>query len=179
MMGATHGVSGAVTGLGLVAAAIVPPPPVHLVPAIVALGYVAAYLSDLDHPNATATRVLGPVGWALCAAIRNLSVLCGMPAHRGLSHWAPYAVAWGVLVGAGTYVLGGDVRTASWLGAAVLAGCLAGMFGDLPTRQSLKYVLYVPRCLRFTTGGRTERGVQYVLVALGAVLLVPVLALYA
>lgn len=73
MMGRTHAATGAAAG------ALIAP---HIdasgvaMTALVAVstgGY--ALLADLDHPNATASRLLGPITWLLSKMLRGLSSL--------------------------------------------------------------------------------------------------------
>lgn len=82
MMGKTHAVIGGATWLGTVL----------LVPSLAAYGvlavlggwgfaYTAALGPDIDHPNATATKLLGPV----TKGINKLLMAMGVK-HRGMTH---------------------------------------------------------------------------------------------
>lgn len=179
MMGRSHAATGAVAALA--AAAVLDLPPAA-VPVLAAVGLLSAYMPDVDHPSATAARVLPPLSWGVCWAVRALSVRVVGVAHRGLSHSVLAALVWGVLVGAGM---------AFWLvplaavctGAFGTAGYAAGVLGDVPTKQSLRYVLWPsrvqvrwPHWLRFRTGGPFEQWLFRALV-LSGVLLLPAVAI--
>lgn len=158
-MGRTQAVAGLAAGLGLAA---VTDAPQGLELLGVGLGVVFTYASDLDHYRSTAVRALGPVGRALCTVLRGWSRWMGMPAHRGATHWAGYAVFLGLLVAAPVgYWL--DPYAGVLLGGYAALGVLVGMLCDLPTTRSLQYLLYVPQCLRFRTGGPVERRIKTVL----------------
>lgn len=178
MMGRSHAATGAVAALAAAAALDLPP---AAVPVLAVVGLASAYMPDIDHPSATASNVLPPISWGVCVAVRALSVRTVGIAHRGLSHTVLAAIVWGVLVG---------VLSAFWLvplaavctGAFGTAGYLAGVLGDVPTKQSLRYVLWPsrvqvrwPRWLRFRTGGRFEHWVFRGLVLSGALLVPAVL----
>ncbi len=151
-------------------------PPISA-PVLAVVARVSAYAPDLDHPSSTATRSLGPITWAICWAVRDASVRAGLPAHRGLAHSWVYAVSWGVLCG-GLSAFWLVPLAALWTGVFAAVGCLIGMLGDVPTRQSLRHFwwpsrreLRWPRRLRFTTGRGFERGLFWALVAAGCMLL--------
>lgn len=174
MMGRTHFASGVVAALGVAAATDLP---AASVPVMVAACALSAYMPDVDHHSSTAGRLLPPVRWA----VRSLSVRTVGIAHRGLSHSLLAAITWGVLAG----VLSAFwlvPLAAFWVGVFAAAGYLSGVLGDVPTIQSLQYVLWPSRVqvrwpvwLRFRTNGPFERFVFLVLVAVG-ILLVPAVA---
>lgn len=175
MMGRSHLLSGAVTGLA-VAAATDPPP--ALVPLLVAVAAYSALTPDLDHPAAPAARCLGPLSWMLCWTVRWLSAHTTGRAHRGLSHSLVFAAAWAGLVGVTTAATL-SVPAALWLTAAAFLGCVTHIVGDMLTLSGCQYVLWpsrvqvgIPYRLRFRTGSPREQLVFGALVV-GAVLLLP------
>lgn len=176
MLGRSHGLAGAAAGLtvGLAAPSVV----IGLGCGVV--GYLAAYVPDLDHPRARAVRVLGPAGWLVCRMLRGLSTALGLPAHRGLSHTVVCALGVGALCGA-TATLWLGVVAAVAVGVAAVAGVVAALLGDWLTVQSLPLLWWPlsragwcpPRGMRIRTGGVAEKWVVVpTLVALVAALLV-------
>lgn len=173
-MGRSHGLAGAAAGLGV--GLVGSGPAVGLLCG--AVGYVVAFAPDLDHPKATAVKVLGPVGWVACRGLRGLSKACGLPAHRGLTHTVVFALLLGVVAGgAGAVWLGW--RDAVAVGVAAAAGVVAALLGDWATRASLPLLWWPvsregwcpPKALRMRTGGVAEKWVVVpVLVALVAAL---------
>lgn len=174
MMGRSHLLSGAVTGLAV--AALTDPPPA-LVPLIVAVAAYSALTPDLDHPAAPAARCLGPLSWVLCWTVRWLSARTTGRAHRGLSHSVLFAAAWALLVGTTTWATL-SAPAALWLTLAAFLGCATHIAGDMLTLSGCQYVLWpstvqvaVPYMLRFRTGGPAEQLVFAALVVSGVVLL--------
>jgi LexA-binding, inner membrane-associated putative hydrolase len=130
MMGRTHAATGALAGL-LVGRLIGLDTAPELLPfAAVVAGY--ALVPDLDHPQATATRILGPVtGW-LSRRVRALSAWIyhrtmgprdwpGAGTHRCATHTTVGAIVLGVLCLLATLV-GGPVMVAVWLGFGLALG---------------------------------------------------------
>lgn len=174
MMGRTHAASGLVAGLAVTALCGLHP---LAAPGLAVVCRVSAYVPDLDHPDSTATRSLGPVSWLACWAVRNASARAGLPAHRGLAHSWVYAAGWALLCG-GSAAVWLQPLAALWVAVFAGVGCVIGMLGDVPTRRSLRYFwwpsrrpLRWPGWLRFTTGGPVERGLFWVLVVAGCALL--------
>lgn len=174
MMGRTHALSGLVAAMGVVAGFDLSP---TAAPILAAVGVLSAYGPDVDHPNSTAAKCLPPVSTVLCAGVRAVSVRVVGIKHRGATHTAVFAAGWGVLIGALSAQWLVPVA-AVWVGVFAAVGWLSGVLGDVPTRQSLKYVLWPstrqvvwPRWLRFTTGRAGEQWVFRVLVVAGALLL--------
>lgn len=174
MMGKTQAVAGAVCGLAVSVAVDAP-----LILAVVAavVGAVSSYVSDLDHPSATATNSLGPITWGLCWLIRHLSVWTTGRAHRGLSHSLVFCAGWGVLVGAFTWPWT-SMYGAAWLAMSAFLGATAGVFADVLTKQGCQFVLWpatvqvsIPKRLRIRTGGVGEARIMRALIAAGAVLM--------
>ena len=134
---------------------------------------VASFVPDLDHERAKAVRALGPLGWLLCRIIRATSRSFGLPAHRGLSHTALFAVAVGVATGATSAVWLSHLSPYLVAGAAA-AGVAAALAGDWVTKQSLPHLWWPlsrtqgpPKWLRITTGRRVEKLVVFPLVLAG------------
>lgn len=178
MLGRTHAASAAVAALAVAALVDLP---VLAVPAMASVACLSGFAPDIDHPAARAAKVLPPVSWGACWAVRNLSVRLGMPAHRGLSHSVPFAIFWGLFVG-GLSALVLTPAAAVWVGLFAFVGCLFGMLGDVPTKQSLQYLLWPthvqvrwPKWLRFRTGRTVEKLIFRGLFVAGAVLLPVVL----
>lgn len=110
-MGRTHALTGWCAGFAL--APIVGATSLHqqLMFAVTSAGY--ALLPDLDHPGASASRLLGPVTRLLSGILRRLSAALyaltkgprdekSTGQHRHLSHTALFAIAVGGLTSAGT-----------------------------------------------------------------------------
>jgi hypothetical protein len=127
-MGRSHALSGAVAGLALAPAARVTQPGEVLLLAVVTAGF--ALLPDLDHPGASASRLLGPATEVASRVLRTLSQvvyrLTKGPRdehctgrHRHLSHCALFAAAVGLGIGAGSRA-GGAWAVAGVLLLAVL-----------------------------------------------------------
>lgn len=143
------------------------------------VGAVTAFLPDLDHPKATAVRALGPLGWLTCRVIRATSRAMGLPAHRGLSHTALFAVAVGVAAGVTSSVWLSQ-HSPFLLGGATAAGVAAALVGDWVTKASLPHLWWPlvsrsggpPRWLRVRTGKRVENLLIFPVVAAGCVALV-------
>ena len=103
MMGKTHAATGLLAGL-LVAPAVGTDTPQTLVFAATTAGY--ALLPDLDHPNARASRLLGPITGLLSRGLRAASAALyqatkgprdenGSGTHRHLSHTVLFALICG------------------------------------------------------------------------------------
>lgn len=129
-MGRTHSATGALAGL-LVGRLIGLDTLPELLPfAAVTAGY--ALVPDLDHPQATATRILGPVTEWLSRRVRALSAWAyrstmgprdrpGAGPHRCATHTTVGAVVLGALC-AVTTLVGGPVMVAVWLGFGLALG---------------------------------------------------------
>lgn len=128
MMGRTHALTGALAGLGagrLVGLDTLP----ELLPfATVTAGY--ALLPDLDHPTASATRLLGPVTGGISWLLRRASGWLyartkgprdenGTGTHRHLSHTLLFALALRGICAVIT-TLAGPWAVAGWLAFGVL-----------------------------------------------------------
>lgn len=162
MLGRSHGLAGAAAGLGV--GLVSSGPAVGLVCG--AVGYLAAFVPDLDHPKATSVKLLGPLGWLLCRVLRGLSTAAGLPAHRGLTHTVVFVAAVGAAAG-GAAGLWLGVADAVALGVATAAGGVAALLGDWVTRASLPLLWWPvsqagwcpPKGCRIRTGGVAERWV--------------------
>ncbi len=127
MMGRTHALTGVLAGLlvgRLVDLDTVP----ELLPfAAVTAGYALA--PDLDHPNATATRILGPVTGILSRGLRAASAWLYARTkgprdepegrHRHLTHTLVFALVLGGICALFT-VLGGPWVVAGWIAFGLL-----------------------------------------------------------
>lgn len=169
-MGKTHAATAAVAGLAVAAVADLP---VSAVPALAVVGWLSGFAADVDHPSSYAGRLLPPVCWA----VRAVSARTVGIAHRGLTHGVLAAAVWGVVVGALSALWLLPVA-AVWTGVFAMVGYMAGVLGDVPTKQSLLYVLWPsrvqvrwPRWLRFRTGGLFEHWLFRGLVLCGVLLL--------
>ncbi|MGH9288438.1 MAG: metal-dependent hydrolase [Acidimicrobiales bacterium] len=144
-MGRSHVLSGWCAGA--VAAHGIGLPPAG----VVAFGVTAAgasALNDLDHPSSSATRVLGPVSWALSRAVRGYARLVyvttrgpGDPrsrsAHRGATHSLPLLavpilvllglpeLAWGAVAGV-AWIAGWPADTGRVWAGPVAVACVVG-----------------------------------------------------
>lgn len=115
VMGPTHAWSGVAAGLGAVH--LVPtlldiaPPSAPTAITFAALTAGAAILPDLDHPNATATKALGPITRVISELIQRLSRVIYLATrshhdhhrgggHRGITHTTAGALIAAALVGA-------------------------------------------------------------------------------
>jgi hypothetical protein len=183
MMGRSHSICGLTAGLAV--GLLVSSPVIGL--ACGAVGWLASWGPDLDHPAGLPARILGPITWLACRLIRGISAAVGLPKHRGISHAAIAALGCGVLVG---------LLAAVWqptlaarqpgsiviFGAAASAGYAAALAGDWLTKSSLPWLLWPivartpgpPNCLRIRTGGVVEQLLVFGLVAPGCALLVAV-----
>jgi hypothetical protein len=204
MMGYTHGAGGAFAG----AVVGVPFGP-EVAAACVGAGFVAGYVPDCDHPQSTGSRLgkwaglgvgvcllaMGGAWWAAALVglvvlavpfwMRSLSVSCGLPAHRGLTHTWFAAVVWGLLVGGVSAVWLGLVAIP--VGVASFAGYGMALWQDWITESSLPWWKWYPganrerirsggpeQVFRWTTGNWPERWVMFpvtVVAAVGAVAL--------
>ncbi len=111
MMGRTHALTGWCAGL--VVAPMVGAEGAHQAVAFATVTSGFALLPDLDHPGASASRLLGPitkaVSWLLRKASAGLYALTKGPrdedckgTHRHLSHTVVFAVLLGLLTAVGT-----------------------------------------------------------------------------
>jgi len=175
MMGRTHAASGVVAGLAVCAVADLP---AAFALAVAPVYYLSALGPDIDHPQSTAARCLGPISGLASRAVRAVSVRATGMAHRGLAHSLAAAVVYGGLVGglSAPWLL---PMAALWLGLSAAFGYGVGLAGDIPTRQSLQWVWWPvrtqsawPRWARLTTGRTAERWIFRALVV-GGVLLLP------
>lgn len=130
MLGGTHAATGSLAGV-VVAGLLGDAGLVELATGA-AVGAGAALLSDLDHPNSTATRSQGPASRAVCSGLRSLSgvVFQGTRTryddgceddggrHRHLTHTLPACVAVGALVW---------TVSSHWIGAAVVLWLLISL----------------------------------------------------
>lgn len=173
-MGRTHAATAAVAGLAVAATADLA---VTAVPVLAGVGWLSGYVPDVDHPGSWAGRLLPPACWA----VRAVSVRTVGLAHRGLTHSLFAALVWGLSAGAlsALWLL---PLAAAWTGAFAFVGYMAGVLGDVPTKQSLQHVLWPSRVqvrwpywLRFRTGGHVERWIFRGLVLSGVLLLPAVL----
>lgn len=128
-MAPQHATCGLLAGVGVAAFIPAAPWPIRVLVVIVTGG--AALLPDLDHPQATAAKSLGPVTKVIAIGVDRTSVAvyhatraAGDPrdrhgGHRLLTHTVPWCLVVGVLVG----LLG----VVSPIGLAVSCGLLAGL----------------------------------------------------
>lgn len=149
--------------------------------AFVGVAAVGALLPDLDMPGAKASKLLGPVTWALAWLVNKLSVAVFkatrtpkdrggvFPGHRTLTHTA----LWGVLTSAAAFlgVASSPVSPwAPWAALAVAVGHFAHLWGDSITLggiplwaplwkrggQRWHCVHSVPKPLRFRVGAHHD-----------------------
>lgn len=130
MMGRTHMLTGALTGVALSPLLATSLPDAVLLTAVTA-GF--ALVPDLDHPDSLATRLLGPVTGLVSRGVRAGSRRLYLATrttrdvwvdgeHRAATHTLLFAAWVGVLVGVGSWVAG-----SWWVGGVVLVGSgLAG-----------------------------------------------------
>lgn len=128
MMGRTHALTGALAGLGIGRWLGLDTVPDLLPFATVTAGY--ALLPDLDHPSASATRLLGPItkgisrilragsGWLYARTKGPRDENCS-GTHRHLSHTLLFALILGGIC-AVTTAVGGPWTVAGWLAFGVL-----------------------------------------------------------
>ena len=130
-MGRSHALSGALVGVGVVAAVPGEPWPVSLL--VVAVTGGSALLPDLDHPSSTVARSLGPVTRWMARLLAWLSLVVyhatraeGDSATRGSGHrLATHTVPGCLLAGGLVFALG----VASPIALAVAVGLLVGLLG--------------------------------------------------
>lgn len=114
-MGRTHALTGWCAGLGL--APLVGADTLHEAVVFAAVTAGFALLPDLDHPGATASKLLGPLtrglSWLLRRASAGLYALTKGPrdenhsgTHRHMTHTVAFAVALGGLTALGTEAAG-------------------------------------------------------------------------
>lgn len=131
MMGRSHAISGAAGWLGVCAAAapLVGRPPVVVTTCGAVVAAAAALLPDVDHPQSTVSRSLGPVTGTIARVVSRASdtirdATCGCcttrggDGHRTLTHTAVFAVAAGVVVSAAGWV-GGHITAAIAVAASI------------------------------------------------------------
>lgn len=199
MNGPTHGLSGAVAGLGLGAGVGATPKECLL---LAAAGFVGAYIPDIDHRRATITRLVPGVGSVASWVARKSSGVVYRATkgrrdenhqgeHRHLTHTVAFAVAlgflvrWGVIEVAERFGAADPTRLGWLVGAGVAAGCVAHCLGDaltimgcpflwpIPIRGETFYEIRPPRLLRFRTGGPVEKWLITPALLVGLVLLIP------
>lgn len=136
MMGRTHALTGLVAGLA--AAPLVGADTAHTAVAFAAVTAGFALLPDLDHPGASASRLLGPLTGGLSRLLRGASAVSyrltkgrrdehGAGTHRHLTHTVAFAAALGGLTAWATHT-GGPWAVA---GVALFALLLAeSVLGD-------------------------------------------------
>lgn len=125
MMGPQHALTGAAAWSCLIA---VHPPAVPVLVAGYAVTAGAALWPDLDHPDATAARSLGPLSWAVAKVVQALS-----GGHRRGTHSLVGCAAVGVLCATAVHA-----RPAIWASVAltvVLAVMLASLAHVVPIRS--------------------------------------------
>ncbi|TKG61554.1 metal-dependent hydrolase [Prauserella endophytica] len=170
MMGRTHSLTGAAAGLAAAPVAGITDPVDVIVFAVLVAGF--ALLPDLDHPQATASRLVGPltrvVSWLLCRASAALYAATKGPrdenckgTHRHLSHTVLFALALGAGVGWGGahqpwIVVGalvfGVLLAADRLGDWIALAATAGVALWLGTGTSLDAALDEVAGLSWRTG---------------------------
>lgn len=124
---------------------------------------IGGAFADIDHPKATITTMLGPVGSALSWTLRRISKLLTGKTHRFLTHTLVFMFAAGVLVNSLLHLVL-PAHGAWWVHVAFLVGYLTHLFGDWVTKQSTPALLYplpwrvpmLPYRMRITTGSRVE-----------------------
>jgi membrane-bound metal-dependent hydrolase YbcI (DUF457 family) len=131
MMGKTHEVIGSAAWLGVLAA----------VPALghqwyVAVGgafiaYVAALGPDIDHPRATATRLLGPI----TKGINKLLLAIGVK-HRGFTH----SFAATALVASAMFSCVVYLHLVPWIAMAVVIGWLSHSLIDSIGKRKVQFL---------------------------------------
>lgn len=146
MMGRNHMMSATATGSLVAVAAHLPPG--QAVP-FIAVTTVCGLLPDFDHPNALAPRAFLWPGRALAAIIGHVF------GHRTLTH---SVLGLGILAAGLAFVLPG------YLAWAVLLGCVTHILGDMLTESGVpvwwphpaRWRL-LPRWLAFGTDSHIER----------------------
>ena len=194
MLGATHGASGAVAGLAI--GLLAPSPTLGLMCG--AVGWVASWGPDLDHPASHGSKRLGPVSMWLSSfrivrwvyrlvghrpmplvtrGLRWLSRAFGLPAHRGVTHTVAASVVAGLLAVVLAQILGAPRPLL--VGTATTAGYLSALLGDWMTKASLPHLWFPwdlhtpgpPRWMRIKTGGWVELVLILPLLVVGALVL--------
>jgi len=145
-MGRTHAIHGFIAGLtaGQLGGANAPTTLV-----LGMLGAGAAIAPDLDHPNATASKSLGPISWAASAGIRAISRRVyaatktrydrpNANGHRGITHTWPGALTLGTFFGGSCALaeLFGGPPAGRWATVVVLWLFLVWALRGLPPKGS-------------------------------------------
>ena len=128
--------------------------------------YAAAFggaFADIDHPRATITTMMGPIGSVLSGALRWLSKALTGKTHRFLTHTLLFMGVAGVVANVLLHFLV-PAAGAWWVHVSFLVGYASHLLGDWLTKQSTPALLYplpvrvpmLPHRMRITTGGRVE-----------------------
>jgi hypothetical protein len=170
MMGRTHALTGAAAGIACAPVAGITDPVEVICFAVLVAGF--ALLPDLDHPHATASRLVGPLtrvlSWLLCRASAALYAVTKGPrdenckgTHRHLTHTVLFALTLGAAVGwggahepwvvAGALVFG-VLLAADRLGDWITLGALAAVALWLGTGAGLDAALADLAGLSWRTG---------------------------
>lgn len=151
VMGPTHALHGFTAGIAASQLTGIAAEPTGISTALVLgmLGAGAAIAPDLDHPNATASKSLGPLSWAASVGIRAVSRWVyaatrtrydrpNADGHRGVTHTWPGALGLGVLFGGGCAIAeaSGGPSAGRWTTVAVLWLFLVWALRGLPPKNS-------------------------------------------
>lgn len=144
MIGKTHLLIGAATGLALIANSRPPSPAL-----VVTAAAIGALLPDLDSPGSLISRKTGPLGWFYSWFVK----------HRGVTHSALAAV----MVLLGVALLGRDYPDSQFAGFALWCGYLSHLAADMLTKSGVPLLWpmeyrfrLLPRRLAIVTGKRAE-----------------------
>lgn len=142
MMGRAHVLSGAVAGLAT--APLVSSDPVVVI-ASTGVAAFAALLNDLDHPQAKASRMLGPFRHIVSPLIARLAGGHRAGTHYAITHLTIGAVLWFTI--------------APWVGLAVGVGMIAHSLGDCCTVGGVRLLWPIPVKVAgpLQTGGLVEK----------------------
>jgi hypothetical protein len=129
MMGRTHMTTGLTSGAWLATAGAVAGLPPALVILTVPVAAYSALLPDLDHGRSTATLSIPPLTVPVSWVLRRFVD------HRGPTHRARYAPAFGAAVAGPSAFLPGMLGgwVALWWFLVVTLGCLTHVWGDART----------------------------------------------
>jgi membrane-bound metal-dependent hydrolase YbcI (DUF457 family) len=140
VMGRTHALTGAALWLAVTPLTPFTGPEVAIGTAVAAAG---ALLPDLDHPQAKATRILGPLRYPVAGLISRVA-----GGRRAGTHYLATALAVGAILWLWT----------PWVGAAIALGMIAHSLGDMATVGGVKWLWPLPWRISgpLKTGGRIE-----------------------
>jgi membrane-bound metal-dependent hydrolase YbcI (DUF457 family) len=131
MMGRTHEFIGSASWLGAMAAIPALGHQWYVAVGGALLAYVAALGPDIDHPQATATKILGPI----TKGINKLLLVVGVK-HRGFTH-SFFATA---LVALAMFSCVFFLKLVPWVAAAVVIGWLSHSLIDAIGKRKVQFL---------------------------------------